>query len=294
MIKSRRKFLLHARVTRTDSEEKAFDDTRTGHQTERRLNRLERVSAAYRGQISLRFENGMLVTFDSADAALLGACEMQNRCAVLPQSSWQKLALCIGIHQGVMKQRSKDTVDNTREFAARLARIDDGILISQTMLDGLNQDLKNLARPLKAAANDPESVFTIDWHREIPPGAYGGESFWPTAMHATQGGPILQLHFGLKKLEVSEHNPVTSIGRDPLNDLVLDDFHVSRYHCRIERTPEGVVLIDQSTNGTSIISDDGTKQLVKNESAPLAGSGLLFFGRPFKGERRGSVRYELM
>jgi len=25
---------------------------------------------------------------------------------------------------------------------------------------------------------------------------------------------------------------------------------------------------------------------------PLKGRGLLFFGRPFKGERRGGVRYE--
>ena len=70
MLKSRSKFFLHAKVGRTGADDEEFDDAQAGHPIERRLNRLERVSAAYRGQINLRFNNGMLVTFDSADAAL--------------------------------------------------------------------------------------------------------------------------------------------------------------------------------------------------------------------------------
>ena len=71
MLKSRSKFFLHAKVGRTGADDEEFDDAQAGHPIERRLNRLERVSAAYRGQINLRFNNGMLVTFDSANAALL-------------------------------------------------------------------------------------------------------------------------------------------------------------------------------------------------------------------------------
>ncbi len=291
MLKSRSKFFLHAKVKRTDTDAEEFDDAQAGHPIERRLNRLERVSAAYRGQISLRFNNGMLVTFDSADAALLGACEMQHRCAVLPQVSRQKLALCVGIHQGVVRQRAKDSADDARELAAQLARINDGILISQAMLDGLNQDLCKLARPFGETISGL-AAFTVDWRREIPSGAYGGESFWPTSMHSLPISPFLHLHFGLKTLEVSETNPMATVGRDPLSDLVLSDVHVSRNHCRIERTPNGIALTDQSTNGTTIVSDDGTELLVKNESTLLKGKGLLFFGRPFKGERRGGVRFE--
>ena len=249
---------------------------------------------AYRGQISLRFDNGMLVSFDSADAALLSACEMQNCCAVLPQPSGEKLALCIGLHQCILKQRSADSVDNTREFVARLASIDDAILISHAMLDGLNQSLKKLAYPLEEGASELENAYVIDWSRENPSSVYDGESFRPVAtQRAVQNGPYLQLHFGLKTLEVSESNPIVTIGRDPLNDLVIDDFHVSRDHCRIAKIPSGIVLIDQSANGTIVIPDGGSDSLVKNDSVPLTESGFLCFGRPFKGERRGSVRYEL-
>lgn len=291
MIKSRSKFFLHARVTRTDSDEEKFDDAQAGHPIERRLNRLERVAAAYRGQINLRFDNGMLVTFESADGALLGACEMQHRCAVLPQVLSQRLALRIGIHQGVMKQRSKDGADDAREFATQLARVNDGILISQDLFDGLNQDLRKLARPLeKDIGGTP--VFTVDWRREIPSGAYGGESFWPTSMHSLPTPPSLHLYFGLKTLEVSENSPIATIGRDPESDLVLTDIHVSRNHCRIERTDQGIVLTDSSTNGTTVVADDNSEQLVRKESVALKGRGLLFFGRPFKGERRGGVRFE--
>ena len=291
MLKSRSKFFLHASVKRTDSDEKGVDDAQSGHPIERRMNRLERVAAAYRGQISLRFEDGMLVSFDTADAALLGACEMQHRCAVLPQVSRQRLALRIGIHQGVIKQRSKDDADDSRELAAQLACVNDGILVSQALVDGLNQELRKLARPLESAiAGIP--VLTIDWRREMPSGAYGGESFWPTSMHSLPASPYLQLHFGLKTVEVSENNPVTTIGREPSSDLVLNDVHVSRNHCRIERTEAGIVLTDLSTNGTSIVPDEGTECVVRNKSVPLKGRGLLFFGRPFKGERRGGVRYE--
>ena len=111
-------------------------------------------------------------------------------------------------------------------------------------------------------------------------------------MHSLPITPFLYLHFGLKTLEISEVTPAATIGRDPESDLVLTDVHVSRNHCRIERRLTGIILTDQSTNGTTIVSDDGTELLVRKSSAPLKGKGLLFFGRPFKGERRGGVRFE--
>jgi len=54
----------------------------------------------------------------------------------------------------------------------------------------------------------------------------------------------------------SEHKfralPVT-IGRDPDNDLPLEDNRLSRHHCRIIRTPEGIVVEDlESRNGTFV------------------------------------------
>lgn len=45
----------------------------------------------------------------------------------------------------------------------------------------------------------------------------------------------------------------TTIGRDPSNDIVLDDITVSRQHCDIESTEGDLVLTDRgSTNGTYV------------------------------------------
>jgi hypothetical protein len=291
MNKTRSKYQVHAEVLRTGTAPEAFDDAEAVQTIERRMNRLERVAAAYRGRIDLRFNNVMLMTFETADAALLGACEMQHRCAVLPQASRQRLALRIGIHKGLIRQRSIDAADNTRDVASQLAVVDDGIVASDIVVSDLNQDLRKITRPLGDPAVEI-AAHKVDWRCEIPSAAYGGESFWPASMAPHPIGPYLLLHYGMKTLELSEENPVLTIGRDPLSDLVMVSIHVSRNHCRIERHADGIVLADSSTNGTCVKTDDGVELLVRQSSVNLKGKGLLFFGRPYNGERRGGVRYE--
>lgn len=48
-------------------------------------------------------------------------------------------------------------------------------------------------------------------------------------------------------------DPVVDLGRDDRNDIVLKDPAISRFHSRIEKTPQGYLLIDRgSMNGTFI------------------------------------------
>ena len=284
-------YQVHAEIMRTGESSADFDEAKAGHPLERRLNRIERVAAAYRGRVDLRFASGVLMTFDSADAALLGACEMQNRCALLPQVSKQKLSLRVGIHQSVLRQRAKDPLDNAQEIATRLATIDDGIVLSNAVMTALNPDLRRITRPLAHEVADL-AIHEVDWRSEIPSAAYGGESFWPTSVGNLPVSPYLLLHHGLKSLELTHESPIVTVGRDPQNDLVFVDIHISRNHCRIERKGDGIVLTDSSTNGTTVAPDLGEVVVVKNTSFVLKGKGLLFFGRPFKGERRGGVRFE--
>jgi len=291
MKKARSKYQVHAELLRTGNTPSDFDDAKAGHPLERRLNRLERVAATYRGRVDLRFNNGMLMTFETADAALLGACEMQHRCAVLPQVSRQRLALRIGAHQYLIRQRQKDRADNAPEIVSQLAMADDSIVVSENLVSELNPDLRKLTRLLNESPAGL-AVYKVDWRTEIPSAAFGGESFWPTSMNAPPAVPYLLLHHGLKTLETTQNNPVVTVGRDPSCDLVLVDSFVSRHHCRIERKSDCILLTDSSTNGTCIATDEGVEVLVKNRSAILKGKGLMFFGRPFKGERRGAVRYE--
>ena len=270
-----------------------FDDARAGHPVERRLKRLERVVENFRGKLKARSRRGIRAVFATAEDAVLGACEMQHRCASLPQAPRHRLVVRIGIHPGYVCQRSDDIADNAPEIAALLATLDDGILISQAMADDLKSDLRKLTRRLDEQTL-AVAVVQVDWRSEIPSAGFSGESFWPSAVGTTQLiAPYLLLHHGRKVLQASEAHPLLTIGRDAACSLVLPDNHVSRMHCRIERRADGIVLTDSSTNGTCITADIGEDRVVKNASVLLRGTGLLFLGRPYKGERRGGVRFEV-
>ena len=291
MNNTRVKYLVHARLKEKGTFPADFDDARAGRPIERRLNRIERVVTAYRGEIVERLSKDMHLVFETADAALLAACEMEHRCSVLPQLSGNWLALRIGIHQCFVQQRAQDGKDNAQEITTRLAIMDDGILASGIVVDALNPELKKLARPIEDSPVEFET-YGINWRREIPAVAYGGESLWSASKNTAPTGVYLLLQHGLKTVEMNIKAPVLKIGRDPESDLALVDDHVSRHHCRIERRKGDTVLTDSSTNGTSVKPDQGEEILVRNESLTLKGKGLLFFGRPFNSDRRGGIRYE--
>jgi len=281
-------YRVHAEIDRPGSTSPLFDDAHAGYPLARRLNRIERVAAAYRGRIDQAFDNGRLMSFESADAALLGACEMQQRCSGLPQASGHRLALRIGIARGTLRQRAQDEDDGAGKIAAKLAVIDDAIVASDAVVAELNDELRELASALADSPLAP--AYRIDWRGEIPPTAYGGEA--RGKINANAIAPYVILHQGLKTLEVTQDNPLITVGRAPSNDLVISDIFVSRKHCRIERQDDYIVLTDWSTNGTCVMSDQGEQRLIKNGSIYLKGQGLLFFGRQCNGERRGGVRFE--
>lgn len=294
MSTTRSLYQVHARIQPSGSAAAPFDDARAGYPLARRINRMERVAACYHGTVETSLGNSLVMTFASADAALLSACEMQQRCAGLPQTAGHRLALRIGIHQGPLRQRAQDDTDETRDIASQLAVADDEIIVSENVVAGLNPELRKISRPFDGASIESLelSVHKVNWRCEIPTAAYGGEAAWPASRPAGASGPYLVLHQGLKTLELSYDRPVATVGRAPSNDLVITDVFVSRKHCRIERQSDCIVLTDWSTNGTCVMPDGGEELLVKNDSLYLKGKGLLFFGRLCNGERRGGVRFE--
>ena len=271
-----------------------MDKFSAGNPVERRLNRIERVAAAYGGTIKERGDDLIWIHFTTADAALFCACEMQHRCAGLPQVAGQRLALRIGMAQGFVRQRLKDDSDSAKETAVQLCLVDDGIVLSSSLAGALNSELRKLTTVLANAPGET-LAFEAHWRSEIPSVAFGSESRWPASPAETGkdgNSPYLRLYFGPKSIELTADNPTATLGRDPANDLVLVDDHVSRYHCRIERTTDAIILTDLSTNGTTVMQDDDSEFVVKKACYRISGKGLLFCGRQFNGDRRGGVRFE--
>ena len=51
-------------------------------------------------------------------------------------------------------------------------------------------------------------------------------------------------------------------------------------HAKFEWRSDKFVLVDQSTNGTHVVSEDGTQTLLRMEEMILAGRGRVSFGSP--------------
>ena len=296
MNSARQTYILHAEIVRSGSPTDDFDDARAGHPLERRLNRIERAAATFGGHIQLRFSNGMRVLFQGAEAALLGACEMQIRCSLLPLVAQQRMSLRVGIECLLQRQRAHDSAVTQAE-ATRLAVLDDGIVVAPCLANALTGEQRKLLHPLAPilaqqitdAADTP--FHCIDWRLRIGTTNFA-DSLAPPAENAQQA-PSLTLRHGEQKLVIDSETQTISIGRDPRNLLCVDDVHSSRHHCHIQRDGQFFVLTDTSTNGTTIVPESGEPHTLKNASTPLAGRGILIFGRPFKGDRRGGIRFEI-
>ena len=63
------------------------------------------------------------------------------------------------------------------------------------------------------------------------------------------------------------------------NDLVIKGNLISRIHCRVEISREKFLIVDQSTNGTFIITRQGEELFVRRDSVQLSGEGVIGLGR---------------
>lgn len=287
-----KRYFLHAELRAAGAGHLDADNETLAKLLDRGLNRIERTASVYHGKTFNRWSTGLQVVLETAEAAVLGACEMQHRFSALPQMSGHRLTLNIGIHQGTQLRRSHDGADSTIEISVLLAEENDGIVISGVVAAALHANLGQLARPL-GDLSSPFAPHSIDWRRELPAGNFTGSTIWPASETLTQPGLYLVLRHKLDMLRLSQASPVLTIGRESRNDLVLTGRHVSRHHCRFEKQSQGVVLIDSSSNGTFVVPDQGEPQKVLQSDFLLSGKGMVFCGIKYDGERRGGVVYEV-
>jgi len=89
----------------------------------------------------------------------------------------------------------------------------------------------------------------------------------------------LRLQCQDRELVLDERHPTVAIGRAEDNDLIIKGNLISRLHARIEINRHKFVLIDQSTNGTFVQSQDGDEAFVRRDSVQIKGKGMIGLGK---------------
>lgn len=284
--------LLHATACEASPRPGSVDDATLSKLLRRRLSRLERVIDAHGGLLVRHLPQGLLVAFDTAEAAVLIAAEMQRRCAVIPQIQETRIALKIGIHAAT------PGLEAAAEAAAcglATAHEGDAIVASGVAIEALPDILRQKTSVL-AGDNSGLAAHLVDW-----------KTFPAPPVRVTAPAPrnpaprdsdkprriCLVLRQGERSYRFSGEKSSIAIGRDPANDIPIQSPKASRQHCRIIYRDDSLELVDLSMNGTYVKSGDGPELAIRKTRTPLTGKGKIGFGHSCLGDAGQAFDYEI-
>src|SRR5215813_888811 len=254
-------------------------DVRARERTSRCLSALTEVVRRHSGTVVKTIGDEVMSTFPDADAAAQAACAMQESVAAQVVPSETALDIRVGLHYGSALVESGDIFGDAVNVAARMVALAKArqILTTRQTVEMLSPLLRAGTRytdrtPVKGKQEEID-VYEVIWREEDLTRMEGYQI--PLADSQAR----LQLRFREKEFEVSHSRPVVTIGRGQQNDIVILDALASRMHARIEYRRGKFILLDQSTNGTYVVTQEGENAYLRREEFVLRGSGAISLGR---------------
>ncbi len=250
-------------------------DERAREVTSECLNRFMAVVHGHGGSVVKTIGDEVMATFPEADAAAAAACgillDLGN--AVLPGGI--QLGAHVGFHWGHVIRESGDVFGDAVNVAARIVSLakEGEILTTRQAVEALSPERRSRARQIDRRSvkgrQEQLDIFEIVWRRKDL------TMISPIPTDASRDASRLVLSVGEERLEIDAERTSVSIGRDPINDIVLRDPRVSRRHAHIQLSNGKFVLRDESSNGTTVKTETGKLIALHREDLVLQGSGAL-------------------
>ena len=199
--------------------------------------------------------------------------------SMLGEAALGEVKLHVAIHRGEAIVARDSIFGDAVNVAYRLASIanTNEALASDSVVERLEAGRRKTFRPLRSFRFKgkalPIEVFALDEH--------GTQLMTQLPAHLLdQGGGedvVLRLSYSGERWEVGEAESL-SIGRSEGVDVLIDRQWVSRRHAVLHVRDGVAMLTDRSSYG-SFVSPGGTMEvMVRRQSVPLAGSGLIGLG----------------
>lgn len=271
--------ILFADVSGSTSLYEKLGDQRALAAIESVLSELRKSIAFQRGRVVKTIGDEVMAVFETADAAMQAACDMQNRVAAIAPIDKIRLAIRVGFHFGPAIEEERDFFGDAVNTAARMAGIAKGgqVIASGPTVDALPPLLKASTRELDAmlvkGKQDEIRIFEVIWQDSDDLTSLAARAS-PASAHE----PTLTLSYGEKILKLGVARPSASLGREATNDLAINDKMASRVHCKIEFRRREFFLVDQSTNGTFVTVEGDAEIVLKREQLLLRGRGVICIG----------------
>ena len=243
-------------------------DVRAREIVARCIDAMKQATDQFNGTVIKTMGDEVMSTFPTADDAMNAARQMQltirNDSDLVVEGA--PVAIRIGCHFGPVVVENKDIFGSAVHTANRMtsqAKASQIITTSDT-IEKLSPEWQASTRQIDVTIvkgqSEEVALYEVLWQKEDV------TSMVPTldwSIRAEAGAGKLKLTCQGNEVVVDAGKTSMTIGRSEDNDLVVKGNLISRLHVRVELTRNKFTLIDQSTNGTFVLTSGGDELFVR-------------------------------
>lgn len=235
----------------------------------------------------------IMCRFPDANVAVQTACNIQRTVKNMPPTEDTSMSVRIGMHYGSILADGDRLFGDTINIAARLVDIARAgqIITSEQTVELLSDENRQLTRHFDTVKvkgkSDVISIFDVLWEQEEVTMIVSMRK----PVEAKSQTDTILLEYNGKRIAVMENSAGFNMGRDPACDLVINSTLASRKHAQVEFRRGKFILVDQSTNGTYVKTNDGKIVYLRREELPLWGSGTIGLGEPVTGNSTNLIKF---
>jgi adenylate cyclase len=257
------------------------------------LTKMSNICAQHSGVLIKTVGDEIMCRFPGPDDAVRAAQRINQTLENDSASSKIKLSVRIGLHYGQVIERDADVYGDAVNLAARLTSIARAkqIITTEATVKELSPEMVPLTRLFdKATVKGKQKeikMYEVLWGQEDV------TTIISTAVmkkHVVTASLILKYH-NIERTLLPATQPLL-IGRGPQCGIVVESSLISRVHARFEYRRGKFVLVDQSTNGTFIKSQNGREVYIRREELPLWGQGTISLGQSINSDKEHLIYFK--
>jgi class 3 adenylate cyclase len=251
-----------------------------------------------RGSVIKTIGDEILAIFPTANDAANAAAEMQHDVSAHPDLALQgqHIAIRIGCHFGPVVLENKDVFGSSVHTANRMtSQAKAGqIVVTAETVQRLSREWQSCTRRIDVTSlrgrSDAIELYEVMWQQE------DATSMLPSIAIESRTearARRIRLRYLGRDYVFAECNRALNLGRADENDIVVKGNLISRLHARVEIARNRFVLIDQSTNGTFVVTEAAGESFVRRDSITLKGRGLIGLGRLPEASASDAIEFQL-
>lgn len=256
------------------------------------LDVMAKVTEMYQGFVIKTIGDEIMCRFNSANDCVRAAKEIQEEISSGIQGETVPISIKVGLHYGpAILMEDGDVFGDAVNVASRMAGIAKGsqIITTQDTVRLLDADLQDMSRQFdKTNVKGKEEeiiVYQVVWEQsddvtriEIQTGESEDETRYLT----------LEFRGDTNRIASTDMRTFV-IGRGVQSDLLCQTRLASRTHAVVEFRRGKFLLMDQSSNGTFVKTDDGENIFLRRQELMLWGSGYIGLGEEVSKEDPNDV-----